>query len=129
MKFQPYYWYWFLSLLFVEVAIALYVDDRFVRPYVGDVLVVILIYALIRAWFTCSIGSTAIGVLLFSYCVEVLQYFNIVELLRLDAYPLARVIIGTSFSGKDFIAYTIGFLFILALEKLFKRGRNRHLRV
>ncbi|MEL7084023.1 MAG: DUF2809 domain-containing protein [Cyanobacteria bacterium J06597_1] len=128
MKFQPYYWYWFLRLLFLEVAIALYVDDRFVRPYIGDVLVVISLYALIRAWFKYSIESTAVGVLIFSYCIEVLQYFNIVELLRLDAYPLARVIIGTSFSGKDFIAYTIGFLLILGLEG-FQRGRNRHLRV
>ncbi|MEL7475237.1 MAG: DUF2809 domain-containing protein, partial [Cyanobacteria bacterium J06555_12] len=61
-------------MLFLEVAIALYVDDRFVRPYIGDVLVVISLYALIRAWFKYSIESTAVGVLIFSYCIEVLQY-------------------------------------------------------
>lgn len=125
VQFQRYYWYWFLGLLFVEVAIALYVDDHFVRPYVGDVLVVILMYALIRAWFNVALIPTAIGVLLFSYCVEVLQYFNIVEHLQLESYSWARVIIGTSFSGKDFIAYTIGFLLILGFERLCQRGQNR----
>ncbi|MET0287217.1 MAG: DUF2809 domain-containing protein, partial [Polyangiales bacterium] len=33
-----------LALFLVEVAIALWVHDDFVRPYVGDVLVVPLVY-------------------------------------------------------------------------------------
>ena len=33
-------------LLLTEVLIALYVHDAFVRPYIGDVLVVIVIYTL-----------------------------------------------------------------------------------
>ena len=35
-------------LLLTEVLIALYVHDAFVRPYIGDVLVVIVIYTFIR---------------------------------------------------------------------------------
>ena len=35
-------------LLLIEVLIALYVHDAFVRPYIGDVLVVVVIYTFIR---------------------------------------------------------------------------------
>ena len=38
----------FLALLCIEILIGAFVHDAFVRPYVGDVLVVILIYCLIR---------------------------------------------------------------------------------
>ena len=33
-------------LLLIEVLIAVYVHDAFVRPYIGDVLVVVVIYTL-----------------------------------------------------------------------------------
>ena len=35
-------------LVITEVLIALYVHDDFVRPYVGDVLVVIAVYCAVR---------------------------------------------------------------------------------
>ena len=34
----------FIGLFIVETLIALFVRDAFIRPYMGDVLVVILIY-------------------------------------------------------------------------------------
>lgn len=40
-----------LLLLMTEVLIALFVHDRFIRPYAGDILVVLLIYALVRIFF------------------------------------------------------------------------------
>ena len=64
----------FASILFVaEVLIALFVRDKFVRPYFGDYLVVILIYCSIRAFIKVSPIKLAIGVLVFAYSVEVLQ--------------------------------------------------------
>ncbi|MEM0980026.1 MAG: DUF2809 domain-containing protein, partial [Cyanobacteria bacterium P01_H01_bin.58] len=60
-------------------------NDAFIRPYVGDVLVVILIYAIVRAFFKAAILPTAIGVLLFAFVVEILQYFKIVEILGLES--------------------------------------------
>lgn len=40
----------FLLLLCVEVLIALYVHDDFIRPYIGDVLVVGVVYCFLRIW-------------------------------------------------------------------------------
>ena len=38
----------FAALLLIEVLIALFVHDAFVRPFIGDVLVVAVLYCLVR---------------------------------------------------------------------------------
>ena len=84
-------------LLFVtELLIALYLHDGIIRPYIGDFLVVILIYSFVKAFFNLPILATGIGVLLFSYIIEILQYFHIVKRLGLQHCTIAKIIIGTS---------------------------------
>lgn len=117
MRFKPYYFAWSIFLFLVELCIALFVNDAFIRPYVGDVLVVILIYAMVRAFFKVAILPTAIGVLLFAFVVETLQYFKIVEILGLASSAIARTIIGTTFVWEDLVAYMVGVLILLSLEK------------
>jgi hypothetical protein len=106
-----------IILFITEVLIALYVDDSIIRPYIGDLLVVVLIYCFVRSFFNFSVRSTAIGVLLFSYTTEVMQYFHVVALLGLQHSRLARIVIGTSFSWEDIIAYTAGIIIVLLIEK------------
>ncbi len=48
MKINKRYLSAFFILLTIEVFIALFVHDNFIRPYIGDVLVVIVIYTFIR---------------------------------------------------------------------------------
>ena len=117
MRFNLYYFYWFALLLITEIYIGIFVKDDFIRPYMGDLLVVILIYAFVRAFFKYSINLTAIGVLLFAFLVEILQHFNIVDVLGLGSSRLARTVIGTSFSWEDFIAYSLGIIIVLVSEK------------
>ena len=118
MRFKPYYFFWALLLFLIELFIALFVNDAFIRPYLGDVLVVILIYAFVRSLFKYSIRTVAVGVLLFAFGVEILQYFQIVEVLGLGSSKLARTIIGTTFVWEDFLAYTLGILILLGCERL-----------
>lgn len=61
--------------------------------------------------------KTALSVLLFSYSIEILQYFHIVNIPGLQDIQIARVIIGTSFAWMDLIAYTLGIGIVLYLEK------------
>ncbi len=119
MRFIGYYLGWTVCLLLIELSIALWVNDDFVRPYLGDVLVVILIYAFVRAFFKVAIVPAALGVLVFAFGVEFLQYFKIVEVLGWEASAIARTIIGTTFTWEDLIAYTVGVGILLALEKSF----------
>jgi len=102
----------FLLLFITEVLIALFINDNVIRPYIGDVLVVILIYFFVRTLFTFRHVQVAIGVLIFSYAVESAQYFNVVNLLGLQHNGIARIVIGTSFSVFDLFAYTAGIVML-----------------
>ena len=111
-------------LLFVtEVLIALYVHDSIIRPHIGDLLVVIMIYCFVRAILNTGIVTAAVATLAFAYLIEILQYFKIVKLLGLDHLLWARVIIGTHFSWIDMLAYTAGIALVLVLEKIVTRRK------
>ena len=106
-----------LILFFAEVIIALFVRDRIIRPYGGDFLVVILLYSMIKTVLNSPVFATAITVLLFSFLIETLQYFNLIQHLGLEQSKIARTIIGSSFAWIDMIAYTLGILTVLIVEK------------
>ena len=117
LKFNSKYLAYAILLFLTEVFIAMYVTDAIIRPYVGDFLVVILLYCMVKSVLDADTKVTALSVLLFSYLLETLQYFRIVEILGLESYPLANVIIGTSFAWIDILAYTLGILTVLIAER------------
>jgi hypothetical protein len=114
-----------IILFVIEVLIAVFVRDAFVRPYVGDYLVVILIYCAIRTVLNASVWKVALGVLLFSFLIETLQYFHIVNRLGLENNVVARTVIGYGFEWLDFVAYTMGILTVLAFENKKLNQRKR----
>jgi len=118
LKFKKLYFLLTIILLIVEILIALYVHDSFIRPYIGDFLVVILIYCFFKSFLDTPVLQTAILVLIFSYLVETLQYFDIVNCIGLQNSKLARIIIGSTFQWIDFIAYTAGIIFVMIVEKI-----------
>jgi hypothetical protein len=105
----------------IEVLIALYVHDNFIRPYVGDYLVVMLIYCAVRTFIKADTLPIAIGVLLFAYLVEVLQYFRIVDRLGLAGNQLAKTVIGYGFEWLDILAYTLGVITVVLVERFFRK--------
>ncbi|MGN6353754.1 MAG: DUF2809 domain-containing protein [Parafilimonas sp.] len=117
LRFQRRYFIFFVILLLIEVVIALFAHDNFIRPFFGDFLVVILIYCFIKSFLNTPLVMTAVAVLLFSYLIEVLQYFNIIKMLGIQNSNLARVVIGTSFEWTDLIAYTLGIGLVILLDK------------
>lgn len=112
--------YFVLTLLFfiTEVLIALFVHDNFVRPYLGDVLVVILIYCFVKSFLKVPVITAAASVLLFAFAIEFLQYLNIVELLGWQQSRLASTVVGRSFSWADILCYLVGCILIVAIEKV-----------
>ncbi|MDD2674586.1 MAG: DUF2809 domain-containing protein [Flavobacterium sp.] len=77
-----------------EIAIALYVHDDFIRPYFGDFLVVILLYCFVKSFIKFSVLAATNIVLIFSFGIEIAQYFNMVEKLGLQHSKIARVVLG-----------------------------------
>lgn len=98
----------FISIFIIEVLIAKFVNDSIIRPYGGDVLVVVLIYYFIKSFIQVKSLPLVIGVVAFACFIELGQYFNLVEILGLKNNKIMRVIIGSSFSWGDILAYIIG---------------------
>ena len=104
-------------LLAIEIIIGMYVTG-WIRNYLGDVLVVILLYTLFRTvspnkpekWFI--IPSI---ILIFSFVVELLQLWGFCDRFGITN-PLLRIIIGTGFSFVDLICYAIGIIPCYLLE-------------
>lgn len=119
IRFHKTYFLLAVLLLITEVLIALYVRDSIIRPYVGDFLVVMLVYCFIRAFLNGLVKSIAIFTLLFAYLVEFAQYLNVLEWLGLEKNRFARVVLGSSFEWIDMLAYTLGVVFILIAERVF----------
>lgn len=115
--FNKHYFFLTLFLFAIEIYIAKYIHDDVIRPYIGDMLVVILIYCFVKSFIATKVLPTAFAVLLFSYLIETLQYLKIVNILGLQKYKLARIIIGTSFSWADILMYSIGIAIVIVVEK------------
>ena len=122
-KFRKEYLIASIILFLTEVFIGMYVKDQFIRPYGGDYLVVILLYTILRTFWNERVKVVAYSVLIFSFVLEILQYFKLVELLHLDHIKLARIVIGTSFAWEDLVAYFLGIMTVLWVEQ--KRGNGQ----
>nr|WP_314462454.1 DUF2809 domain-containing protein [uncultured Clostridium sp.] len=111
----------FVLLLFVEVMIALYVHDTFIRPYVGDMLVVILVYSFTRIFIPERCSLLPLYVFIFAAGVEVLQYFKLVQVLGLENNRFLRIVLGSVFDIKDIACYGVGCIMLEALERIKSR--------
>ncbi|WP_295675987.1 DUF2809 domain-containing protein [uncultured Mucilaginibacter sp.] len=118
LKFHKGYFIAAFLLFITEIIIALYLHDGLIRPYIGDFLVVILLYCFVKSFFNLPVLLTAGGVLLFAYSVEVSQYFHLVKVLGLQHSRLAKILLGTSFSLMDMVVYTLGIVLIIVAENL-----------
>ncbi len=106
----------FLILLLVEIFIALFFHGGFIRFYLGDVIVVWVVYCLVKTFFPKSDNYiTALSVMIFAFAVEFLQYIHIVDILGLGGNKFFRTLIGTSFSPLDLICYAVGTAVIFAV--------------
>lgn len=111
--FNKKYFYSTLILFLTEVYIAVFINDNFIRPFIGDILVVILIYCFIRTFFNIKSSIIILSVFSFSCTIEILQYFNFVNNLGLQKYKILAVALGSTFDWKDIIAYAIGSIIVL----------------
>ena len=117
MHFNNFYFPLFLAILGVEIWIALCVHDDIIRPYVGDVLVIVLLYAFIRMLFPMKVTYAVTVVFMFACFIEILQAFHFVALLGLENNGIARTVLGTSFSWTDVSMYAVGALCIFVGER------------
>ncbi|SRX54789.1 hypothetical protein AEQU1_01806 [Aequorivita sp. CIP111184] len=106
----------FIILLLLELAIAYFQFNSFIRGFLGDVLVILLLYSFLKIFIKNNVLKTAVSVLAFAYFVELLQLFKLVEKLNIQS-EILLIIFGSVFDFWDLLAYFLGFLLILLIEK------------
>ena len=119
MKFNKKYFTLFIVLFLVEILIAKYAHG-FIRHTFGDFLAVILVYVLIKSFLKTSANFATLLSLIISFGVEFLQLTNLQNCYPFENSKLLRIVIGTSFSIGDLIAYSFGFLTIILIENNLK---------
>ncbi len=97
----------FLLFLVIEIFIAVYVTDSFIRPFGGDFLVIFLVYYFVKSFVKIKTLYLVISVFLFACVVETGQYFHMADVLQVKN-KILRIMIGTSFSWEDILAYALG---------------------
>ena len=120
IKFNIKYLCAFLVLFAIEFLIAVFAKG-FIRESIGDVLVTPLIYCFLKIFIKKEIKLLWLWIFIFAVVVEVLQYFNLVDLLGLEQYRIARIIIGTTFAFSDIICYLAGCLGVWGFEAVMRK--------
>lgn len=119
----------FILLVMIEVLIALFVHDNFVRPYLGDVIVIVVLYFFVKFFFVNATRLLPLYLFIFATFVEIGQYLHFVSLIGLDNIEFFRVLMGTSFSWYDIICYAAGSLIcyiLYILENCNTKRRNQN---
>lgn len=106
----------FLGLFAIEVFIALFVHIKIIRNYIGDALVVILMYTFIKAVVKRHIRFLPIYIVAFASAVEVSQYYHLVNILHLENNKFMSIIMGNTFDLEDILCYSIGGVILILWE-------------
>lgn len=120
INFKFYYKSFLIAIFIfvVEVLIATELKNIFfVRAYLGDVFVVMLMYYFIKAFFDFNPTKLIVGIFIFSCLIEFAQYFHFGKLLGFKDTRIVMIMLGNSFSWIDILCYFAGcaviFLFII----------------
>ena len=115
----------FAVLFAVEIIIGLYVRDQFVRPYIGDMLVVVLLWALVRMIIPFRAVWLSGAIYVFAVLVELSQMIPLVDFLEIEN-RLIRVLMGTSFAVGDLFAYAAGCIVTAIVDIAVFRHRKQN---
>ena len=103
-------------ILAIEIYIAICIKGGFVRHYAGDVLAVILLYALARAIFSVPPLNLPLKIFAFATALELAQYFGAVQILGIEN-KILKVMIGGTFDFADLLCYAAGCVLAGLYEK------------
>lgn len=96
-----------------------------VGDFLADAAYAVLIYLLVAA-IAPRLGSVAVFVIstLFCFAIELAQLSDI-PLKLAEAIPAAALVFGTTFVGKDLIAYLLGGLVVAAIDVAVRRAERK----
>lgn len=111
----------FILLLMTEVAIALFRLHDFIRGFLGDVLVIPLMYTFLKMVTKMNSKTTLFVSLGVAFAIEFIQLANLFEEWNFKI-PLVKIVLGSTYDGWDLVAYLFGILPVLFIEKFRNHG-------
>ena len=114
----------FLFFLCVEILIGAFVHDQFIRPYLGDVLVILLLCCFMRILLPSKPVGLGLYMIVVGVVAELLQLMHLDVLLHLEGTPLG-VILGSTFDIIDIFCYVVGGLLFFIFERMLAAFRSR----
>jgi DNA integrity scanning protein DisA with diadenylate cyclase activity len=113
IQFSLKYLLFTVFLFLIEVLIATSLKNIFfVRAYLGDVIVVFLLYTFVKTFIKTNDLKLISGIFIFSCLVEFAQYFNVSDHLGFKPGSIMYIVIGNSFSWIDILCYLAGCLLV-----------------
>jgi hypothetical protein len=122
MKFSKNYFLIAILLFIIEILIAKYATG-FLRHTIGDYLAVMFVYTFIKSIFKISIEKAILITFAISFIVEFLQLSDLQNLYPSEYSKTFKLILGTSFSIGDLVAYTLGVITIYLVESYLKKAK------
>ncbi|WP_313600590.1 ribosomal maturation YjgA family protein [Epilithonimonas vandammei] len=108
-----------IFIFIVEVLIATKLKNIFfVRAYLGDVFVVMLMYYFITAFFDFNSKKLIVGIFIFSCLIEFAQYFHFGELMGFKDNRIVMIMLGNSFSWLDILCYFAGCVILFLITNI-----------
>lgn len=109
MKRRQVYFLLCIACFIICIIIVLFFNnDSFVRGYIGDFIIVILLYFFIKSIYDFQPINLALITLTFAFLTEFMQYIGIMNYFGLGNNLISKIIIGSEFDPFDLIAYVLG---------------------
>ena len=113
----------FIIIFMVEVFIGAYSHSGIIRNYVGDILVIPVMYFFIRIIYPKRIRKLPYILFLFAVIVEILQYMKINNILGIEGSSLLGILLGSTGDIKDILCYFIWTIIIIIIDVIENRRR------
>ncbi len=111
--------------LFCGILVAFFIDQRsFARGFVGDILIVIFIYSVIKFFLKDRPPlHIAAGVFFFAVFVEFIQYTGIPK--HFHPHSIITILtLGSTYDPLDIAAYAVGVVVIFGIDTLLIQKTN-----
>ncbi|SNY05852.1 Protein of unknown function [Orenia metallireducens] len=88
----------------------------FIRGVLGDLLIVVFTYSLIKSFYQVDSKLLSFIVILAFFMVEGFQYLNLIKYIGLSENKIAKIVLGATFDPIDLLFYLLGGLLVYYID-------------
>lgn len=105
-----------LCFIICVLIVKLFNNNPLIRGFIGDIVVIWLIYFFIKGFYDFHSLKLAVFTLALAFATEFLQYLKLIAFFGLEHNAMARLILGSVFDPYDLMAYTVGAVLVYIID-------------